>query len=451
MRRNIGQMFWVLAVIFMAMGAYFVWTAAVDGRNFAAHPFNGRVNIEGRGLRGTIYDARGRVLAYDSEFGRNYPFGAVFAHVVGYSGMSRAGLELSQNFTLTRLSRELIQMTAAVIFNDEVAGNSIETTLDADIQSIIHNGLDGARGAAVVLNAQTGAIVAMASAPGFEPELVEQDWGRLLGDGASPLLNRATQGLYPPGSTFKLITALAALEYDMELLDFVFDCTGQISFEGQTLQCFGGTAHGEVDFNRAMALSCNGYFAVLAQKIDAGHIIAAAERAALFNREIPFELAASMPLFSMPNEPELSELVETAIGQGRTLATPLNMALLAAAIANDGIMPEPFMVERVVGAFDNTVGRHSPRRIGRVMPAEIAEILADSMVDAVNFGTAAPATLNHVQVAGKTGTAQNETGIDHSWFIGFAGDYALAIIIENTGGGTRATRLAGEILLRLTE
>jgi peptidoglycan glycosyltransferase len=121
------------------------------------------------------------------------------------------------------------------------------------------------------------------------------------------------------------------------------------------------------------------------------------------------------------------------------------MALLTAAIANGGIMPEPFMVSRTIGAFDNTVSSHSPRRIGRVMSAEVAEILADMMVDVVNYGTGAPAALANVQVAGKTGTAQNETGIDHSWFIGFAGGYALAIIMENTGGGTRATGLAGQI------
>jgi len=315
---------------------------------------------------------------------------------------------------------------------------------------VIYRGLAGSRGAAVVVNVRDGAVVAMVSTPSFDPNTVHDDWGALLGMGDSPLLNRASQGLYPPGSTFKLITALAALEYDFTLLDYVMYCTGHMTFEGESLQCFGGHAHGSVDFMRAMAVSCNAYFARLAQMTDPLQITRTAQRAGLFNSAIPFELPASTPQFPFPAEPDTAELIQTAIGQGRTLATPLNMALLTAAIANDGVMMEPFLVERTVGAFDNTVSRHSPRRVGRVMDAEFARILQESMALVVAEGTGRPAARPELFVAGKTGTAQNETGVDHSWFVGFAPSceprYAVAIIIENTGGGTRATALAGEIL-----
>jgi len=424
-----------------------VWLA---NGSFAAHAFNARVNMEGSGLRGTIYDAGGVVLAYTDEQGRHYPHGARFSHVVGYSGMSRAGLELSQNFMLERLSRELWQMTRAVVFDDEIRGNSIKTTLNADVQNLLYNGFGSSRGAAVVLCVETGGVVAMLSAPNFDPNRVIADWSSLLADGHSPLLNRASGGLYPPGSTFKLVTALAVMEYDMELLNFTMTCTGHASFEGENLQCWGGNAHGAVDFNRAMALSCNGYFAQLALLIPPEYLITAAERAGLFNQPIAFELSAAMPLFAMNTDAGTAELIQTAIGQGRSLATPLNMALLTAAIANEGIMMEPFLVDRTVGAFGNTIRTTSPRRVGRVMTAEQAELLRISMVHTVNSGTGAPAAQAHVQIAGKTGTAQNETGIDHSWFVGFAPAdeprFAISIIIENTGGGTQATRLAGEAL-----
>jgi peptidoglycan glycosyltransferase len=447
LQKNMSRMFWLLLAAFIAMGAYFVYAAAFQGQDFAAHPFNARVNLNTGGRRGTIYDANGQVLAesvlIDGGYQRYYPLGPIFAHTVGYSGMSRAGLELSQNFTLQRLSGELIQRVRAVIFGDELIANSIETTFNADLQRLIHNaflaGSGASRGAAVVLNPQTGAVLAMTSMPSFNPNSVTVDWPSLITDNQSPLLNRAVQGLYPPGSTFKLITAQAALEYDISLLDFTMDCTGSHIFGENILNCFDSRAHGEIDFARAMALSCNVYFAMIAEKIPTAYIIEAAQRINL--------------QFQLPYEPTTSELIETAIGQGRTLATPLNMAQLAAAIANEGRIFEPFMVSRTINASGGTVigSIRAPRSAGRIMPAATASILKDMMVDAVNHGTGTAACLASagIQTAGKTGTAQNETGTAHSWFIGFAPadnpTVALAILIENTGGGTRAAQLARQV------
>lgn len=278
----------------------------------------------------------------------------------------------------------------------------------------------------------------MVSTPSFNPESIEQNWVTLRADtAASPLLNRAAQGLYPPGSTFKVITAAAAMEFDPYLANFTFECQGQVIIGDNILRCFGGTAHGIVDMERAMAVSCNGYFAVLAEKIGAGALINAAELA-LFNTPFDFELPAATPQFPMTASAGLSELIETAIGQGRISATPLNMAILAGAIANGGTAMSPHLIYGT-----------NPRRIGQIFEAEIAEKLAEMLVGAVAQGTGAPAAVAGITVAGKTGTAQNETGIDHSWFIGHAPAenprVALAIIIENTGGGQRASRLAGQI------
>ena len=444
-------MFWFLVILFVVMGGWFVWVA---NGNFITHAFNARVNMETTGTRGTIYDRNGVALALTHNENRLYPHGGLFAHVVGYSGASRAGLELSENFTLQRLNRELIQLAGAVIFDDEVIGNSVITTLDTQAQDTLFTGFAQNHGAAVVINVQTGAVVSMVSAPAFNPNTVGADWAGLITDTRSPLLNRASSGMYPPGSTFKLVTALAALEYDMDLLNFTFTCTGHHHFAGETLQCWGGIAHGYVDFMQAMAVSCNGYFAILAQMIPHNKYVQSAERAGLFNQEMPFELSASTPLFMMQYDAAIDELIQTAIGQGRTLATPLNMALLTAAIANDGIMMEPHLVGHVEGASGNTIRTTSPSQIGRVMSEEIAGILTQSMVQTVQTGTGTPAAQPHTQIAGKTGTAQNATGIDHSWFVGFAPAdeprYAISIIIENTGGGTRASTLAGQVLGQLT-
>ena len=454
LRKNLQHMFWFLIVLFVALAGYFVYVAAIESEDFIANPFNARVAVGDDSIRrGSIYDIHGTAIVQsvyqDGRYVRQYPFGPVFAHTAGYSGMSKAGLELSRNFTMYQLNWELFQRAAHVIAGQELRANSIVTTFDTELQQMIYDAFGTSRGAAVVLNPQTGAILAMVSTPSFDPNYITRDWGNLIGDNeASPLLNRATQGLYPPGSTFKIVTAVAALQYDAALLDFVFDCTGFITIDDETIQCWGGIAHGRVDMHRAMAVSCNGYFVMIADKIDTAAIIQAAEQL-FFNTTIPFELAASVPQFPMGTDPATDELIQTAIGQGRTTATPLNMALIAAAVANGGTVMAPYMVEGVQGGFGGITRTATPRSLGQVIDAQMAAILNEMMIEAVNTGTGTPAALPHIQVAGKTGTAQNATGIDHSWFIGYAPaenpTVALAIIIEGTGGGTRATQLAGRV------
>jgi peptidoglycan glycosyltransferase len=447
-------MFWFLALLFIGLGGYFVYVAAIEADDFIAHPFNARVAVGDDSIRrGTIYDVRGTPIAQsvyqEGRYVRQYLFGPIFAHTAGYSGMSKAGLELSRNFVLNRLNWELAQRAIHLTAGQELRPNSIVTTFNADLQQMIFDALGTSRGAVVVLNPTTGAILAMVSTPSFDPNHITENWAAINADAEnSPLLNRAAQGLYPPGSTFKVVTAVAALEYDGALLDFVFECTGHAHFGAETIQCWGGQAHGAVDMHRAMALSCNGYFATLADMIGAKPIIQASEQL-LFNREIPFELVTSIPQFPMGENPAIDELIQTAIGQGRTTATPLNMALIAAAVANGGTVMEPYIVDGVLSGFGNITGRAAPRSMARVMDAQMAAVLNEMLVEAVNTGTGTPAALPHIQVAGKTGTAQNATGIDHSWFIGYAPaenpTVALAVIIENTGGGTRATQLAGQI------
>jgi len=456
LRKNLKHMTWFLAALFVALAGYFVYVAAIEADDFIANPFNARVAVGHEDMRrGTIYDANGIPIAesvYSETQGRylrQYPFGAIFAHTVGYSGMSRAGLELSRNFALYRLNWEIVQRAMYVTAGQELRANSIVTTFDADLQQMIFDVLGTSRGAVVVLDPTTGAVLAMVSTPSFNPNYLTENWSALTADTYnSPLLNRATQGLYPPGSTFKVVTAVAALNYDAALLDFVFECTGHAHFDGETIQCWGGNAHGTVDMHRAMAVSCNGYFAVLADMIGAEPIIRAAEQL-MFNDAIPFELPANMSLFPMGEAPAIDELIQTAIGQGRTTATPLNMALIAASIANGGTVMMPYMVDGMQSGFGNMTNTTTPRRMEQVMDTSMAALLNEMLIEAVNTGTGTPAALGHVQVAGKTGTAQNATGVDHSWFIGYApaenATVALAIIIENTGGGTRATQLAGQI------
>jgi len=458
LKKRIGNMFWLIIAFFVIMAGYFVYVAAFEAEDFIANPFNARVRVHDESVRrGSIYDRHGTVIAYsaqiDGAYVRQYQFGSAFAHAVGYSAMGRSGLELSRNFSLQTMQWELVQRGNHAIFGNEILANSVVTTLDADLQNMIFEALGNSRGAVVAIDPNTGAILAMVSTPGFHPEYVEDNWVGLINDTEnSPLLNRATQGLYPPGSTFKIITAAAALHMDIDFINFEFHCEGVVVIGENALPCWGGVAHGAVDMRRATAVSCNGYFAVLAQEIGADAIITAAEMS-LFNNAIEFELATATSLFNMQTDAATTELIETAIGQGRTTATPLNMAMLAAAIANGGVAMRPYVVEGIAGSRGNTISTTVPRLAGRLVEPEIAAIIGEMLVEAVNNGTGAPAAVANMQAAGKTGTAQNETGIDHSWFIGYAPaenpTVAVAVIIENTGGGTRASQLAGRIFAEI--
>ena len=452
LRLNIKRVFVTLTIIFVIMGGYLVYMAAFMADTFIASPFNPRVVVYDGGVRrGAIYDRHGRPIAYSAMsyglYERLYPYNALFAHAVGYSGMSRAGLELAYNFQMQRLSFELFQRARHVVTGHELQANSIVTTFDIELQSLLYNGLSGHRGAAVVIEPSTGAIRAMVSSPSFDPNHIEQSWGALSTDAAnSPLLNRATQGLYPPGSIFKIVSAAAALNYDPALRYFEFTCHGRHTFGDYVLQCAFAQAHGVVDMRRAMAVSCNGYFAYLMHKIGAPYLIAAAEQ---LIAPISLDLPRSASQFPMDYNASVDELIQTAIGQGRTLTNPLDMAVMLSAISNGGHIMQPYMVSQVLNHNNNAVITTSPRIMGQVMDAHMAAELNDMLIAVTQEGTGQAARVSGIITAGKTGTAQNVTGVDHSWFIGHAPaenpQVAVAIIIENTGGGPIATQLAGQV------
>ncbi|MCL2170705.1 MAG: penicillin-binding transpeptidase domain-containing protein [Defluviitaleaceae bacterium] len=447
------HMYFLLFVIFLAMAGYFAHMVLVQAPDFVANPFNARVHAGNPGImRGRIYDANGIILAEsllaDGVYSREYPFGAAFAHVVGFSDVSNSGLELSRNFQLYRINRELTQRVRNAIFDESIEANSIFTTLHAPLQLALHEGMGAGGGAAVAISPASGEILAMVATPGFDPNLIAQNWPALSADDRAPLLNRATAGLYPPGSIFKIITALAALEYGISP-DFYIDCAGRALFDGNNIQCHNQHAHGRTDMAAAMVYSCNIYFAALAQKIGAAPIAEMAARLG-FGEAPAFELGAAAPLFPMAADASIAELVETAFGQGRTLTNPLHMAILAAALANNGMAMNPFIVSHGETPRGTSVFCNLPRQAGQIIPAEHIDIINQMLADVVIYGTGRPAHHSDIQISGKTGTAENPAGPAHSWFMGFAPadapQIAIAIIIEHTGGGPRATQLAREAI-----
>ncbi len=455
MKRSAQRIFWLITLIFFLILVAMAKLVFMDRQEISSSAYNPRINyVDNSVKRGNIRDSNGDILAEsienaDGSYTRNYNRSRMAAHITGYSSKGKTGVEAAENFELQKVHNEVLQRINNIIKKEPVQGNDVVLTVDMDIQSIAGNILGNKKGAIVVMEPSTGRILALQAYPDFDPNTVAQNWEFLKDDEDSSLVNRATQGLYPPGSTFKVITALAALQYYNDWKDFTYECTGEAVFENKVIHCYNNRVHGTVDMKKAIATSCNCYFAELGKRVGAENIRKKAEDF-YFNENYPFVLAHSTSQVTLQKKSEENEIVETAIGQGKTLATPLHMAMIASAIANDGIMMKPYIVDHIQYYNGDISKTTVPEKLKQIISVEEADIITDMMISCVAEGTGTAAQIYGVDVAGKTGTAENATGSDHSWFIGFAPandpKIAVAVMIENANQGGSATPIAGKVL-----
>lgn len=455
MKRGVRHLALATGIFFTVLILYVTYIQAVAGERLYLNPLNPRLQaVEKETIRGTIYDRDGRVLARTVEIAgrlqRQYPFGPAAAQVVGYvsSRFGSSGLEAVRDGDLLGLTGwQRLSNMGRRLAGQVARGNNLYLTLDVELQKLATSLLAGRRGAVVALDPRSGAVLVLASSPTFDPNRLEEEWQRINSTAAgSPLLNRAIQGLYPPGSIMKLVTATAALEADPSLWQRDFYCPGYLEVEGWKLTC--PRPHGHLTFEEAMMYSCNVTFAALALETGGDKF---KETATLygFNRPLEFELPVATS--RIPEGLDTANLGEGAIGQGAVLATPLEMAMVAAAIANKGILMQPYLVEKVTAADGRPLWGAVPRVLQVVSGGEVAVRIKDAMVATVNGGTATAAGLAGVPVAAKTGSAQNPGGEAHAWLVAFAPAseprVAVAVIVENAGaGGAVAAPIAREIL-----
>lgn len=444
------------------------------------------LNADGRNVRSIYREfgvSRGPIIVdgdavvssvpSDDAFGfqRTYTDGPLFSHVTGYFSIvfGRDGIERAENDVLNGTADSFfLRRLQDLVTGHQQRGGSVELTLSRELQETATAALGRQRGAVVALDVETGAVLAMVSTPSYDPAVlaghqskkVNEAYQELLGDDDNPLRNRAIASLYPPGSTFKLLTAAAALEsgsYDAGTMIPAPD-TFTLPQSTSVLQNFGGSrcsASGEQTLADALRISCNTAFAELGLAVGQDSLRATAEAFGFTERmSIPQAVAVSR----FPSELTAPELALSSIGQMDVAATPLQMASVAQAIANGGERFEPYLVERVRDADLDIVSDAEPVSAGRAVSRRTADALTTMMVGVVDSGTARSARITGTKVAGKTGTAQTtKEAAPHAWFVGFAPAdnprIAVAVVVENGGsmgseatGGAVAAPIARKVL-----
>lgn len=405
--------------------------------------------------RGRILDREGNELAVSLPNGKRHYTDASAAHLVGYlnARYGSQGAELAFN---RQLSGEAAPSWDAAL-NAEFrrtaqTGLDVRLTIDPVIQHAAAAALGARKGAVVALDPRNGEVLAMVSIPTYDPGALEEGGEALLNDPGSPLVNRAAQGLYPPGSAFKVVTATSLLENDVIKPETSVTCKEQVVIDGFPIRCDNvRQGPGTYPFKNAFTFSVNAIFGEQGVKLGWDRLLATAARFG-FGSSLPFTLpTAETQVHSAGSKLTKTLLASTAFGQGEILATPLQMAAVAAAAANGGVLMSPHLgLQSMEG--NRVVEKLEQPSSKRVMSAEVASTIRDFMVSVVDNGQAAGAAIQGVKVGGKTGTAElSDDGASHAWFIAFAPAdkpvIAVAVLVERGGrGGEVASPIAGQVI-----
>lgn len=474
MNRPLRRMSAVVMLLFGALLVNVTWVQAFWAEDIRSRPGNLRTIL-------AQYDReRGPILVDGEEVAlsvptdgdltylRRYPLGPLYAHVTGYYSLvyGASGIERAENEVLSGSDARLfVRRVGDLLTGETTEGGAVALTLDPGAQAAAAEALGDRRGAVVALDPTTGAILAMVSSPSYDPnELSSHDpaavraaWERLQADEADPLLNRAISRTYPPGSTFKLVTLAAALsagytpEEDVPgpaALDLPQTTADLPNWDGRP--CTPGSD--TTTLVRALEHSCNSTFGAIGLDLGAE---ALEQQAQAFGFGTEFEIPMTTAASEFPDDPNPPQTAQSAIGQFDVRATPLQMALVAAGIANNGVVMAPYLVAEVQAPDLTTLDAHEPEELSRAVEPEVAAQIRAMMVSVVEEGTGGNAAIGGVAVAGKTGTAQQ--GADrapHAWFTSFApagpgetAQVAVAVVLEDGGGEAEVSgnRLAAPI------
>ncbi|MGH2922955.1 MAG: peptidoglycan D,D-transpeptidase FtsI family protein [Solirubrobacterales bacterium] len=472
MNPQIVRLFGLVLILYALLFGFTSYWSIFDAEGLENNSANKRPLLEQQRIdRGNILANDGRTVVAQSEprgegdnriFVREYPEGELFGHPVGYSFVDRGqvGVEQSHNDELVGDKTEFLSILDELRGQPQ-EGEDLVLSIDAEAQRVAFDALEGQRGSVVAIVPSTGEIRVMVSNPPYDPNDVASNQGftRLNQDPDAPLFNRATQAGYPPGSTMKVVAATAALESGRGPETTLSGENGKV-ISGVPLQNSGGAEFGEIDMTTALTNSVNTWWAEMGENLGTDTMFKYMDRFG-FNREPPLDypsdqLVPSGEFFEGSLLGPGSDLIDVgrmAIGQDKLNVTPLQMAMVVAAVANDGELMEPRLWSKLIDS-DGREDELDPERMSRVMSADNANTLTEMMTDVVNEGTGGAAALAEDQVAGKTGTAEIDVdaGINQAWFIGFAPaddpEIAVAATVERTSGfgGEVAAPIAQQVM-----
>jgi penicillin-binding protein A len=453
----IKRLFALVLALFAVLVYFTSRNAVFDASALRDNALNRRTLLEEQRIhRGSIRAADGTVLARSVKqrggvYSRRYPTGGLFGHAIGYSftTLGRAGLEKYRNDDLTGKRNELTSVIDQLRGHRQT-GDSVSTTLDAQAQRAAYQALAGRKGAVVALDPRTGAVKVMASEPEFDPNALRGPgtYSKLANDNANrPLVNRATQFGYAPGSTFKVVTATAALDSGRFTPQSTVDGKNGVKISGVPLQNDYNQSFGPIDLATALAKSVNTVYAQVAERLGKQTMKKYMQRFGFDSKpqlDYPSDQMSSSGEYRnghlIPPTSRFVDVGRMGIGQDKLSVTPLQMAEVAAAVANGGQLMKPHMTDRIVDTDGRTVERIKPEVQSTVMKPSTASALTAMMEGVVTGGTGTQAQIPGVRVAGKTGTAETQIGktINNVWFIAFApADHprvAIAVTLEKQPG-----------------
>jgi peptidoglycan glycosyltransferase len=473
MNRPIKRVFLLIVVLFALLVGYTVRWTIVEADDLNKNALNQRSTLrELRNPRGAILADQGAVLARSVRRGRGenavytrrYPQGDLYGRPVGYSFVQRGNSGLEKQYD-DELAGRQDEFESAI---DELLGRSQDehtmiTALDQTAQRVANQGLAGRAGAVVVIEPHTGRVPVYLSVPGYDPNLVRTRRGfeSLNRDSDQPLFDRVSQAAYPPGSTFKIVTATAGLDSGVFTPESTINGDSPKKISGTPLANSGSKSYGNITFSTALVNSVNTAFAQVGEKVGSKTLISYMKKFGFYQPppiDLPRDEVVSSGLrrrgHLLPTDAPI-DIGRTSIGQERLTVTPLQMATVAATVANDGVRIAPRIARSFRDRYGRTTTTIKPKRIERVMSTQTASELNLMMRKVVEEGTGQPAQISGLSIAGKTGTAERGTTLNQAWFIGFAPAenprFAIAVTIEETPGfgGTVAAPIARDVLKSL--
>lgn len=454
--KSILKTTYVFLTLFIIMILYLLFFTVFKSGDIIDNSYNKRIEtLNNFTYKGNIYTDNGEVIAYtdrESEE-RVYPYNDLFSHVIGYTGHGSTGLESTYNYEMLCSDTNIFGKFSNEITGKKNDGNSINTTLNIELQQACKSALSTYSGAIIVMNPKNGDVLSMVSGPSFDPNTLDSEFQNLSQNDNAILLNRATQGLYTPGSTFKIFSLYEYLKEHRETyLDYRFTCRGKVDFSDYTIHCADYVWHGDEDLYSSFANSCNTSFVNLAKDIDVNGLLTLCKDM-LFNEKMPLEIDYNSSIFSLDENSDDFMISQTVIGQGKTLMTPMHLSMIMAAIENDGVLMQPRFVTSIVNPNGEIIEKYDAKEYKTLMPKEDSMLLKSFLLEVVKRGTASSLYNSNYVLMGKTGTAEldKSDGNVNSWFAGIleTGEeaYVITVVIENVNGNyTPAKDIAKQII-----